>query len=262
MLKETPNLIILGSGRSGTSMITGLFNNGNFFFGDQADYLKKNKANPKGFFEDLEVNTINEDILASRLINFPEPIRRKLFPSHTFYRARWLAKIPVSIQFRTTPDIQERIEKLVQNEPFCFKDPRFSYTLPIWKNSLPPTTKFIVVYREPDKTAVSICRECSESPPLRKLKMSISRALNIWKAMYTHILKNYGKETEKQKWLFIHYNEIFESQGLERLGRFANTSLEKDFAERKISRTTNTNIDVPKDVLKIYNRLNSLSSYQ
>lgn len=44
MLKETPNLIILGSGRSGTSMITGLFNNGNFFFGDQADYLKKEQS--------------------------------------------------------------------------------------------------------------------------------------------------------------------------------------------------------------------------
>src|SRR5690349_21816574 len=87
------NLFILGSGRSGTSMLTGSLANSGYMLGENAEYLGKNAANPKGFYEDFEVNTINEDILALYLWNFREKIRRTFFPSYTFYRARWLARI-------------------------------------------------------------------------------------------------------------------------------------------------------------------------
>ena len=57
------NVIILGSGRSGTSMVAGTLAKAGYYMGEQL--LPANKANPKGFFEDIEVNAINEDILSS-----------------------------------------------------------------------------------------------------------------------------------------------------------------------------------------------------
>jgi len=43
------NIIILGSGRSGTSMVAGTLSNKNHFMGD--DLLSPHeKSNPKGFF--------------------------------------------------------------------------------------------------------------------------------------------------------------------------------------------------------------------
>jgi hypothetical protein len=50
------NLIVLGSGRSGTSMATGLFSQAGYFMGD--NLYKPTVANPKGFFENEDINSI------------------------------------------------------------------------------------------------------------------------------------------------------------------------------------------------------------
>ena len=56
------NVIILGSGRSGTSMIAGALTKAGYYIGDNP--YPPRKTNPKGFFETREVNHVNEILLA------------------------------------------------------------------------------------------------------------------------------------------------------------------------------------------------------
>jgi len=56
------NCIILGSGRSGTSMLAGCLAKSGYFMGD--NLYPAREANPKGFFEDPEINAINEMLIA------------------------------------------------------------------------------------------------------------------------------------------------------------------------------------------------------
>src|SRR4051812_23204486 len=53
--------IILGSGRSGTSMVAGTLRQCGYYMGP--DLLNPGLSNPKGFFESREINELNEDIL-------------------------------------------------------------------------------------------------------------------------------------------------------------------------------------------------------
>ena len=56
------NCIILGSGRSGTSMVAGSVAGAGYHMGDQLHAARI--SNPKGFFESSEINDINEALLA------------------------------------------------------------------------------------------------------------------------------------------------------------------------------------------------------
>lgn len=253
------NVLILGSGRSGTSMLTGVLHQAGYFVGENPDYLKKNKANPKGFFEDYEVNTINEDLLKENLLTIPEPIRKRFFPSATFYRARWLSVLSPNKKLTSSQSIHERIETVITRQPFCFKDPRFSYTLPIWHQALPSDTKYIVVFREPGKTADSIVRECLENKALKRLKMTRARALSIWYSMYSHILKHHDASKNKQHWMFFHYDHIFDAQRVSVLESFLNLSLNVDFAEKQLSRAHIDPLPLPKKIEDVYKKLIHLS---
>jgi hypothetical protein len=50
--------IVLGSGRSGTSMVAGALAKAGYFMGDRL--YPARDANPLGFFEAPEINSINE----------------------------------------------------------------------------------------------------------------------------------------------------------------------------------------------------------
>lgn len=259
MGNNIPNLIILGSGRSGTSMFTGALANSGYFLGENSEYLGQNKSNPKGFFEDLEVNTINEDILKKSLFDFPERIRRRFFPAYTFYRARWLSRMSLNYIPKSDNEIDQRIKKVVSKVPFCFKDPRFSYTLPVWQKIIPENTCYLVVFRHPHVTAKSIERECEESPALNKLKMSQKKALKVWFLMYSHILKSYRSSSNKQNWFFVHYDQIFDENKLSSLQAFLKVKLDSEFAEKKLSRAGKAVEALSGKERSIYEELNELA---
>ncbi len=255
------NVIILGSGRSGTSMLAGSLAKAGYFLGKNANYLGENKSNPKGFFEDFEVNTINEDILRLSLPVFPEKIRKRIFPSYTFYRARWLARLPLRTKIKTTSAIEKRIKKIVENEPFCLKDPRFSYTYPTWKKHFNRNTQFIVIYRNPAKTAASILRECKESAGLKDLKINQKIALQVWKSFYSHILNNYHNSSEKKDWFFLHFDQIFNPEIVFKLEEFLEVKMDTNFPEKKISRTGEIKGNYNSEIQTIYSKLNRLAEY-
>ena len=113
------NCIILGSGRSGTSMLGGILHNAGYFMGD--NLYPPSISNPKGFFENPRINRINELILSKYDINpysflkgllcatigrldYVKGLKKPLFKSITkrtiYYPGnlqRWLMSIPPEI---------------------------------------------------------------------------------------------------------------------------------------------------------------------
>ena len=55
------NCLILGFGRSGTSLLGGLLHHSGYFSGNHLHPARE--SNPKGFYEDVVINRINEHIL-------------------------------------------------------------------------------------------------------------------------------------------------------------------------------------------------------
>ncbi|MGH7907869.1 MAG: hypothetical protein ACREP6_14695, partial [Candidatus Binataceae bacterium] len=133
------NCLILGSGRSGTSLTAGLFAKAGYFMGEELYDEAAGDGNPKGFFEDREINLINEDLLGPVIKAYRHRTANKIF--HRMRRRdlklrewqRWLATLPASACIGSSPKIERRIQRLAAREPFCFKDPRFSYTLGVWR---------------------------------------------------------------------------------------------------------------------------------
>lgn len=263
------NVIILGSGRSGTSMVTGTLSNVGYFMGE--NLWESRASNPKGFFEDREVNEINEDLLApvvpSRLhirgsdrLNLPI---RELFRHHPIDRQRWLARIPLKTRVLSTPDIDARIRSVVKHTPYCLKDPRFSYALSAWKPHLAEDTVFVCVFRDPASTASSILKECVSVPhlkdPYKGIKISRKHALGIWHLMYRYILEKYYEE---ENWLFLHYNQALTTEGLAKLSSFVDAPVDYDFPDSKIRRTFSKNTKIPKNILTTYKTLCQLANYK
>ena len=265
------NVIILGSGRSGTSMVAGTLAKAGYFMGES--FQKTRDANHKGFFEDIEVNDINEDILdpvVPKRLHLPKIKIRRLrihLPEIVFFRnrplkwQRWLACVPINVEITASSKIIERLQRITQQEPFCLKDPRFSYTLPIWKPYL-NNTVFICVFRDPASTALSILKECQTVPTLncqiRGITLSWQQTLRIWEMMYEHILK---KHSQKGEWLFIHYNQVLTEEGLKKLSNFTGAFIDYSFPETNLRRSYSEN-PVSRKTKKIYQQLCELAGYE
>jgi hypothetical protein len=250
------NLIVLGSGRSGTSMVAGLFAKAGYFMGNHL--WGPDKGNPKGYFEGEEINSINEDILQQVLPRRPRGrIGNLCFPRRPGRLQMWLARVPVG-QTYTCPDpIKRRICSLTAREPFCFKDPRFSYTLPCWRPFL-RDTRFLVVFRHPADTARSTAKECKTKSSLRRLAITRNDILEVWQLMYSHILRVHRAEGS---WLFVHYNQIMERSGLDLVESFSGAAVDRTFPDKSLKHSI-SNEPVPPKIMRLYEELCALANYE
>ena len=165
------NCLVLGSGRSGTSLLAGSLARAGYHVGH--DLIPARDANPTGFFEDREVNDLNEVLLAqvtpARPPGAPPPETDDdaLWGANTLWGWRWLAPVPLGTVIPRPPGIDERMAAALADRPFALKDPRFCVTLDAWRPALPADTAFLCVFREPARTARSIVRIGAEGrlPP-------------------------------------------------------------------------------------------------
>jgi hypothetical protein len=247
------NVIILGSGRSGTSMVAGTLSKSGYYMG--SDLLRPTKSNPKGFFEDVEINGINEALLHQVVPKRP-PIFGNLFFRHRpLPRQRWLARVPLDASILSSTHIDKRIETAVSHTPFCFKDPRFAYTLPCWRRFL-KNTVFICVFRYPSETAKSILKECRTDVRLHSLSINMKRALEVWTLMYKHVLEIHRKNG---KWLFVHYDEVLTRTGMYKISSHTGAPVDSTFPDKNL-RHTISNEKVPPETQSIYSLLCELSA--
>lgn len=219
------------------------------------------EANPRGFFEDREINEINEDLLESVMPGRPQIFGRSFFRSRPVKWQRWLACLPLDVQIMVPDPLGERIGRMVEHQPYCFKDPRFSYTLPAWRPYL-TNTVFLCVFRDPATTATSIVKECREVPHLAHkntgIRMSFRRALEIWASMYQAILWKHSKEGS---WLFLHYNQVLQEEGLDRIEEFTCAKIDRAFPTSTLSRSTSV-ATVPLRYENIYRELCEVAGFQ
>jgi hypothetical protein len=249
------SLFILGAGRSGTSLSAGLLADAGYFMGDEL--IPPRDANPKGFFEDAEVNGINEELLIPLLHRRPRLLGRWVMRDRLTTGQRWLAALPAGTIVASNEAIDERIQELVARRPFCFKDPRFAYTLPAWQRYAPEAA-MVCVFREPGRTAASIVKECETALYLRGLRMDVDRAVEVWERIYENIL---DKSAKGGDWLFLHFDQLFTPDGIQRLERFAETRVDHEFADYGLRRSSN-DVEVSENSKRLYAELSTRAGYE
>ena len=249
------NCLIMGSGRSGTSMLAGILYNSGYYLGD--NLYAPNESNPKGFFENRFINGINEEIIVetrkkNRDTNFLYPQLKDM--------QMWLEVFPPGIEIFSNISTERKIKKALSVQPFCYKDPRFSYTLPAWIKHLDEII-ILVVFRHPSITAKSIIKECNRRKYLKDVKMSFKRAIEIWESMYSHILKNYETyRSENIQWKFINYYQLFKEEKILELEGILAANLDKSFPEAAFNRTREKE-SVPRHIAELYKKLCKLAEY-
>ena len=275
------NCLVFGSGRSGTSMMGGILHNAGYFMG--RSLYAACDSNPKGFFENAEINGINETILSkydkpyqnilkyvgldkATIMRYLARKMPRALRNHfcsTVYRPyelqRWLMSIPPSVRIiNSDEEIASRIRRAVQCEPFSYKDPRFSYTLPVWKKHLHEDTIFICLFREPDVTVASILKECWSRKYLQNLAITEKEAFEVWSNMYKHVLKNW--EYSNSNFICVHYNHVFGGAILQKLSEMLNVELKYDFVSKELKRSEG-GCYIPDEVEHLYTKLCELSEY-
>ncbi|MBI4718794.1 MAG: hypothetical protein HY763_13385 [Planctomycetes bacterium] len=247
------NCIILGSGRSGTSMVAGLLASCGYFMGGRLH--RPRDANPKGFFEAARINRIN-DALIRQVVPAQWPLLGRWFQRDRPGRTQmWLARVPVGTQLPAPPALLRRISALVRNPPFCFKDPRFSYTLPVWRPLLGDAA-YICVFREPSPTAESMIKE-GRDPHHRNMDVDEELAFGVYTLMYEHIVEVHR---ETGSWLFLHYDQVLRGNGVDRLETFIEAKVNRGFPDASLKRSASDR-QAPEAALNVYARLCALAEY-
>ena len=215
---QARSVVVLGAGRSGTSMLAGTLAHSGWYVGE--DPYPGRAANPKGFFETREVNGINEYLLAGA----QKPEQR--FAAWQ----RWLMRVPTGTTFTLPADLAARVRRLAERRPFAFKDPRFCHTLGAWTPHLGDFGR-LCVFREPQRTAHSTLKEIAAAPYLAGVELDYCGALELWTSMHRNLLETHVHEGD---WLFLHADQLLTPEGLARLEAFLGAPVARDFPEPKL----------------------------
>jgi hypothetical protein len=251
------NCLILGAGRSGTSLAAGVLSQQGYFMG--TDLYSPDQGNPKGYYESWLINSINEDLLAQVISSRPRlPFSNILFRRRPPRDQRWLSCLHKRMTFKPTESITHRIETVTSQKPFCFKDPRFCYTLSVWRPFVGDPL-YLCVFRDPSRTAHSLIKECQRVPDYAKFISTYSEAFCLWEAMYRYVLEvHYSQGGD---WIFAHYEQFLDGSVFKRLGQALGVRLDADFADRTLSRSK-AGEEIPETALVLYRRLCRLAEYR
>ncbi len=243
--------VILGSGRSGTSMLAGTLSAAGYYMG--GTMLNPTPSNPKGYFECAEINDLNNELIAPLTAVRPSGLLGYLFPWRLSTNLLWLADIDLEARARPTTQQLDRIREFSSREPFCFKDPRFCYTLDAWRPALNDAA-FLCVFREPGRTVSSIRRDVREQYPYERYKgfhLTNQRALEAWTSMYQHVLEKHSKEGQ---WIFLHYDQILDGSAIPQIEAPLNVKVDTSFVDPNLKRSPDSG-DLPPLALQTYQRL-------
>ncbi len=225
-------------------MVAGVMAGAGYFMGNRLHEARS--ANPKGFFEDATINGLNEILL------------RSVAPPELGEGQRWLSALPADVVLPGVPGADQAMAQLTARTPFCFKDPRFSYTLPLWRPHLPDDTGLICVFRHPALTALSITEECRRATYLAGVTMDPQRALETWAAVYRRIL---DQQDGAQPWLFVHYDQVLTRAGIEAIAGFTRAPLDAGFPDAAMRRPP-PDLAVSDEVMALYEQLCQRAGHQ
>ena len=225
-------------------MVGGMLSGCGYFMGYDL-YISSRDANPKGFFEDRQINSINEELL----LHVPGA-------AHYPYGHRWHARVPLGVDCVPAPDIAEWIADQTSHVPFCFKDPRFCYTLPAWQPYIGDAL-LICVFREPTRTAHSIVEEIRRTSDDRTVELDYDGALELWVVMYRHVLERHRFQGD---WLFVHYDQLVEGSRVGVLESSLHAKVDWSFPDASLKRSSPDG-EITEDAGRVYRELCEMANY-
>lgn len=173
---------IAGMHRSGTSMVAKLLRDGGLYLGDDADLMPAADDNPEGFWEYADIVTLNDAVLAELGGAWDLPPDRP---------ADWGA--PRFDALRATAASQAT--RFEGYDPWGWKDPRNSLTLPLWQSAVGPL-KVVCVVRNPLEVALSL---------RRRNQFSLALGLWLWYAYNKRLLD----DTTPEDRIVTHFDAYF-----------------------------------------------------
>lgn len=177
---------VIGMHRSGTSMVAKLLYLCGVYLGSQSELVPATPDNPDGHWEHIGFQEVNDEILS--LLDggwdYPPPMLPDWFRDSRFDHAREKAS--------------GLIAQFEGHEPWGWKDPRSSLTLPFW-NQLLSNLKILICVRNPLEVAVSL---------RRRGLCSYALGLNLWKTYNQRILES----THPGHRIVTHYGSYFTDQ--------------------------------------------------
>lgn len=171
-------LCIAGMHRSGTSLMARLLNLGGLYLGAEHEMLAAGPTNPDGHWEHEGIVEVNEQLLAEFGGGWDCPPDAAAF-----------ADVRRTARFRETA--VRHLAGFAGHEPWGWKDPRNSLTLPFWR-SLTGPVRVVVCVRNPLEVALSLRMRNGST---------IAFGLALW-AAYTHTLLDLTTPDER---LVTHY---------------------------------------------------------
>ena len=176
------NIIILGTHRSGTSMVAGILEHLGYHVGYDEELIGKGEENPKGFFERKDFRDINDEILHKNGFD-------------------WFKVADFSIDSLSEDSrkkYQSSAEKIISNldaqGKWVVKEPRFCILYPLLKERTESAIK-LVVFREPIETAESLWKR-NEFP--------FYYGLALWEKYYNELFGSLSSD----KLLVVNYNKL------------------------------------------------------
>lgn len=205
--------VVLGCGRSGTSLVAGTLADAGYYLGDRL--LAANEDNQTGYYESLTVNRLNERMLAPVTQDVPRDAAGRPLAARPLREGeRWLAALPEDVVVPDDHDLHEAAlhEALAspEGQPVCRKDPRFTWTLPLWP--LQHALR-VLVFREPLAAARSILAMTGQGD----LGLTLDGALAVWTACGRRALRR--AELFPQRWVFVSYASVLDRSALPELAR-------------------------------------------
>ena len=226
-------IFLLGMHRSGTSALAGMLHSGGIVLGDK--FTRPLPENPKGFFEDLKVQNINKQILASIGKDWNNIIEESdLLKTPD----RLLQLLPIVYRY-----FESRFQK------WAWKDPRLCLTFPLWAKILPLDKLHVLfILRSPMSVARSL---------YQRNKMPLEKGMELW-AGYNYRITSILKQYELP-YTFIRYESLISKPEIHQklLERQLKVKMGDawSFIDNKLNRSETENSKLPKHIEDTYKRI-------
>lgn len=182
--------MVVGAGRSGTSLVAGLLADAGLTTG--YTLIPPSEANPTGFHEDVDVNVLNDELLAPFL-----------GPDHhgSGTRLAWLAALDAGVEPVADAEQRARMAHLIRDRPFCVKDPRLCHTLDAWRPVLPADVAYLAVFRHPASVIRSVQDWARRDPSyFADFDAGDAQLHRTWASAYTRIIEHHSDDGD---WTFV-----------------------------------------------------------
>ena len=235
-------------------MVAGCLRHAGYYMGEEL--LGPTASNPLGYYESREINRINEEILTAVTRRRPRGRMERFFRHRPGPDQLWLAQVRPGRKLPCPEGIEARIQAEVEKRPYCFKDPRFCYTLPVWRPFLKDAV-FVCVFREPARSVNSVLADSRTQRYLWNLKLSERMVLNVWRLVYRHVLEVHRHEGD---WLFLHYDQVLSGEGLGGLEHHLQARVDREFPNPSFDRASQVG-HTSRRAARVYERLCSLAGH-